>query len=84
MMQISDDIIRVEQRDQVLRQVTERIDPVFAFAQPDRTRLRDRERWTHDADIDIIEFMRANNRCDVARALEFGRSRTDHASVRKA
>ena len=52
-MQVADNACRVEQDDEVLGEIGERIHFQFVFAEPDRAGLSDAERGAHDSDIDI-------------------------------
>ena len=61
-MQVADDARRIEQDDQVLGKVGQRVHLQLLLAEPDRARLGDAKCRADDADIDIGQLgrVRAN------------------------
>jgi hypothetical protein len=57
-MQVHDDIGWVEQHDQMLGEVAQRINPKIGLGQADRSCLCDPEGGTHDADVHVRQILR--------------------------
>src|SRR5580704_1659522 len=56
MVQIDDNVGGIEQHDQVLREVGDRVDAEVGIAQEDRASLRDGERRAHDGEVHIRQI----------------------------
>jgi hypothetical protein len=82
-VQVADDVGRIEQGHEVLGQVAQGVDLVLRFAEPDRPGLGNREQRTHDAHVDVVQVVRVADCFDAPRAIHLGHGRTDHLRVRK-
>ncbi len=65
-MQIDDNVGGIEQHDQVLRQVDDRIDVQVCVTQQHRAGFGDAEGGANDGEIDIRQILRRANAGDVA------------------
>ena len=68
-VEIDDDVGGIEQHDQVLREIGDRIDPEVAVGQQHRAGLGDGERRAHDGEVDIRQIAGVVDVGDIAIAL---------------
>jgi hypothetical protein len=74
---------RIQQRNEMLRQIAKRIDLILHFAEPDRSGLGDRETRPHNTDIDIVQLVWIADLFDAPGTGHFRYGRADHFRVRK-
>ena len=54
-MQVDENVGRIEQHDEVLGEIGQRVDTELSLGERDRACLGDAEGGAHDGDIDIVE-----------------------------
>src|SRR5208337_1222513 len=72
-MEIDDNVGRIEQDDQVLRKIGDRVDAELLVAEQDRPRLGDGEGGADNGEIDIRQILRRGDPGNVAVAGDFRR-----------
>ena len=82
MVEVADDVGRIEQHQQVLGQVPQGIDLQFAVAQIDGTRFSHTEHCAGNPEIDVFEALRRCQTGDFAVAADLGRGGADDLGLR--
>src|SRR4029077_558429 len=81
-VQIDDNVGGIEEHDQVLREVGDRVDAEVGIAQEDGAGLRDGERWSYDGKIDICQIPWHAHGSDIPVARDLRHGRADEFGVR--
>jgi hypothetical protein len=81
-VQINDDVAGIEQYDQVLPEVGDRVDPQIRIAEQHRAGVSDAKRGADDREIDIREILQLVHSGDIAVARDLRRCRAHDFGAR--